>query len=185
MRRYLYQRQKRHLFNASRVSAGVLLPLYWKQGEEYLLFTKRSESVKDHKGQISFPGGVYHVEDKTLQTTALRECAEEIGLALGDIEILGELDDIETLTSNYIISPFVAFISWPFSLKVNRREIEEIIEVPLRVLLEKDRVRHGTEIIDGERITSHCYCYQGNVIWGATAGILNQFLHAFTQANKR
>jgi len=160
----------------------VLLPLYWKQGEYHLLFTKRAESVKEHKGQISFPGGVYQAEDKTLLATALRECAEEIGLAPDEMEVLGELDDVATLTSNYIISPFVALISWPFSLKVNRREIEEIIEVPLQLLLEKDSVRYGTEIIDGEEVTSYFYCYQGSMIWGATAGILNQFLHIFAQA---
>ncbi len=160
----------------------MLLLLYWKQGEYYLLFTKRSESVKEHKGQISFPGGVYQAEDETLLATALRECVEEIGLAPDEMEVLGELDDVVTLTSNYIISPFVALISGPFSLKVNRREIEEIIEVPLHVLLEKDSVRYGTENIDGEKVTSYFYCYRGRVIWGATAGILNQFLHTFAQA---
>jgi len=163
------------------VSAAVLLPIYWKQGQYYILFTKRTEKVKEHKGQISFPGGACQEGDGTLVDTALRECAEEIGLVSSEVEVLGELDDVATLTSSYIISPFVAFISGPHSLKVNWREIEEIIEVPILALLGKDSMRQGTEIIGGETVTSYFYYYQGRVIWGATARIVNQFLDIFAQ----
>ena len=138
LRQALSLRKKRRIIDASQVSAAVLLPIYWKQGQYYLLFTKRTEKVKEHKGQISFPGGGYQQEDGTLVATALRECAEEIGLAASEVEILGELDDVATLTSSYIVSPFVALIPWPYSLKVDRWEIEEIIEVPILALLDKD-----------------------------------------------
>jgi len=138
--------------------------------------------VKEHKGQISFPGGTCQEGDGTLLDTALRECAEEIGLVSSEVEVLGELDDVATLTSSYIISPFVALIPWPYSLKVNRREIEEIIEVPILALLGKDSLRQGTEVIGGETVTSYVYYYQGRVIWGATATILNRFLDIFAQA---
>ena len=181
LRQALSLRKKRRIIDASQVSAAVLLPIYWKQGQYYLLFTKRTEKVKEHKGQISFPGGGYQQEDGTLVATALRECAEEIGLAASKVEILGELDDVATLTSSYIVSPFVALIPWPYSLKVDRWEIEEIIEVPILALLGKDSLRRGTEIIDGETVTSYFYYYRGRVIWGATARILNQFLNIFTQ----
>ncbi len=181
LRQALSLRKKRRIVDASQVSAAVLLPIYWKQGQYYLLFTKRTEKVKEHKGQISFPGGGYQQEDGTLVATALRECAEEIGLAASEVEVLGELDDVATLTSSYVVSPFVALIPWPYSLKVDRWEVEEILEVPILALLDKDSLRQGTEIMDGETITSYFYCYQGRVIWGATARILNQFLDIFTQ----
>ena len=181
LRQALSLRQKQRIIDASQVSAAVLLPIYWKQGQYYILFTKRTEKVKEHKGQISFPGGARQEGDRTLMDTALRECAEEIGLVSSEVEVLGELDDVATLTSSYIISPFVAFIPEPHSLKVNRREIEEIIEVPILALLGKDSRRQDTEIIGGETVTSYFYYYQGRVIWGATARIVNQFLDIFTR----
>jgi len=180
LKQFLSLRQKRRIVDASRISAAVLLPIYYKQGQYYILLTKRTEKVKEHKGQISFPGGAYQEGDGTLMNAALRECAEEVGLA-PNVEVLGELDDVATLTSSYVISPFVALIPCPYSLKVNRWEIEEIIEVPIPALLGKGCMRQDTEIIDGETVTSYCYYYQGRVIWGATARILNQFLDIFTR----
>jgi len=181
LRQVLSQRHKRHTVDASRVPSAVLLPIYYKQGQYYLLFTKRTEKVKEHKGQISFPGGAYQEGDDTLLDTALRECAEEIGLVPSEVEVLGELDDTATTTSNYIISPFVAYIPRSYQFKVNREEAEEILEVPISRLLDKGCLRQETEIIDGKTVTSHFYHYQGKVIWGATARILNQFLDIFAQ----
>ena len=182
LRQALSQRQKQYIINANLVRAAVLLPIYYKQGQYYLLFTKRTQEVKNHKNQISFPGGAYQEEDGTLVNTALRECAEEIGLMAGDVEVLGELDDFVTQVSSYIISPFVAIIPWPYKFKVNRKEIEEIIEVPISALLDMGRLRLETRIIDDEEVTSFFYPYQGRVIWGATARILNQFLDIFVRA---
>ena len=182
LKQILSQRQKQHIVNSNLVRAAVLLPIYYKQEQYHLLFTKRTQEVKDHKSQISFPGGTYQEEDGTLVNTALRECAEEIGLMAGDVEVLGELDDFVTQVSSYIISPFVAIIPWPYKFKVNRKEIEEIIEVPISALLDMGRLRLETRIIDDEEVTSFFYPYQGRVIWGATARILNQFLDIFTRA---
>jgi len=112
LKQLLSLRQKRRIVDASRISAAVLLPIYYKQGQYYILLTKRTEKVKEHKGQISFPGGAREGEEM-LVNTALRECAEEIGLMAEEVEILGELDDTISRTSNYIISPFVALIPWP------------------------------------------------------------------------
>jgi len=179
LRQALSRRQKRHIFDASRVAAAVLVPVYSKQEQHYILFTKRTEKVKEHKGEISFPGGAYEEGDRTLVDTALRECAEEIGLMTGEVEILGELDDTVSRTSNYIISPFVGFIPWPYQFKVDAEEVEEIIEVPIRALLDKGCLRQETNIVDGVEDTLHFYHYQGRVIWGATARILNQFLDIF------
>jgi len=163
------------------VLSAVLLPIYYKEGQYYLLFIKRTEKVREHKGQISFPGGAYQEGDRTLVDTALREGTEEIGLVADIVEILGVLDDTSTVTSNYIISPFIAFIPWPYQFKIDREEVEEIIVVPILALLDKDCMRQEIETIDGKAVTSYFYHYQGRVIWGATARILNQFLNIFAQ----
>ncbi len=182
LRQALSLRQKRHVVATGRVPAAVLLPIYYKQGQYYILLTKRTETVKEHKGQICFPGGAYQEGDGTLVNTVLRECTEEIGLMADEVEVLGELDDIATTVSGYIVSPSVGFIPWPQTLKVDQRETEEIIEVPISALLDKGCLHEETKIIDGEAVTSYFYHYQGRVIWGATARILNQFLDIFAQA---
>ena len=181
LRQSLSRRQKQHIIDTSRVAAAVLVPIYYKQGEYYILFTKRTEKVKEHKGEISFPGGAYQEGDRTLLDTALRECAEEISLPADEVEVLGELDDIASRTSNYIISPFVALIPWPHRLKVDGEEAEEIIEVPIQALLDEDCMRQETEIVNGKEVPLYFYHYKGKVIWGATARILNLFLDIFAR----
>ena len=97
------------------------------------------------------------------------------------VRVLGRQDDALTITSNYIISPFVAVIPWPYDFVVNRSEIEEIIEVPLTALL-NGGAQPDTKMIDGHRTAATTYVYQGQVIWGATARILTQFLEIYRQA---
>ena len=184
LREALSRRQKQPITDAGKIPSAVLVPIYYKQGQYYILFTQRTEKVKEHKGQISFPGGAYQDGDKTLVDTALRESAEEIGLAPGEVKILGELDDTVTAVSNYIVTPFVGLIPWPYKFKVDGWETGEIIEVPISVLLDKDSLRQETKIIDGQAVTSYFYHYQDRVIWGATARILHQFLDIFVQAIK-
>ena len=181
LKEVLSRREKSHIVDSSRISSAVLLPIYLKDGEYYILFTQRTERVRDHKGQISFPGGVYEEPDGTLLNTALRESSEEIGLMPEAVELLGELDDIATLGTNYIISPFVAAIPWPYSLKLYPTEVKEIIEVPISALLDKDCLGKTNKIINGQVVTTDSYNYQGKVIWGATARILKQFLDIIRQ----
>ena len=180
LRQALYQRKKRHIVDPDRIAAAVLLPLYYKQGQYYVLFIKRTENVKAHRGEISFPGGTCEDRDTTLLDTALRECAEEIGLAADDIEILGELDDVASIKTNYVISPFVALIPWPYQFRVDGNEVGEIIEVPVSALLNNGFSR--PEITNGKTITKYFYPYQGRVIWGATARIVSKFLEILGQA---
>ncbi|MFC2035792.1 NUDIX hydrolase [Chloroflexota bacterium] len=182
LKQILSQRYPSSVISTDRVPAAVLVPIYYKQGDYYILFTKRTETVKEHKGQISFPGGTYEEQDGTLVNTVLRECAEEIGLVAEAIELLGELDDTVTKSSGYIISPFVANIRWPYPFKENPTEVEAIIKVPISALLDKNCMHQDTEIVEGKVVTTYFYNYQGNVIWGATARILNQFLVIFSHA---
>lgn len=178
----LANRQVKRVNDDHRQPAGVLVPIFCREGEYYLLFTKRTEQVKEHKGQISFPGGGYQAEDGTLLNTALRESAEEIGLAPDRVRILGVLDDLPTQTSTYIISPFVGVIPWPYQFTANPDEIEEIIELPIAALLDKACQRQQTESIDGQETTNPSYHVQGRIIWGATARILQQFLTIFVNS---
>jgi 8-oxo-dGTP pyrophosphatase MutT (NUDIX family) len=181
LKRALSQRQKRIISDDRRVPSAVLLLLYYKRGQYYILFTKRTETVTAHKGEVSFPGGAYEEKDGTLLDTALRECTEEIGLMPSDIELLGELDDFFTVGSNFMVSPFVAVMPWPYPLRIDPTEVAEVVEVPISVLLDKDCLRQETESINGKIVTSYEYHYKGQVIWGATARILNQFLNILTQ----
>ena len=176
LKQALSRRQKRHIVDTHREPSAVLLPVYRKQDDYYLLFTKRTQQVKAHRGQVSFPGGAYQEEDNSLLDTALRECAEEIGLAPERVEILGELDDAITQNSNYVITPFVGVIPWPYDFRINIGEIEEIVEVPLSAIMDRSRWRQETERIAGEETPVYFFNYQGRVIWGATARILNQFV---------
>lgn len=156
--------------------AAVLLPLYRKKGQCHILLTKRTQKVAYHKGQISFPGGARHEKDRDLRETCLRETFEEIGVRAEDVDILGELDNIGTLTSNFIITPFVGIIPYPYDFVVNADEIEELIEVPLYALLDKENVREETHVINGTHYKETVFDYKGHMIWGATARILHQLL---------
>ncbi len=177
IRRILAQREKRGIIAEHLPSAAVLLPLYEKGGEYYILFTKRTEGVQYHKGEISFPGGAKHEGDSSLVSTALRECSEEIGVDAKEVEVLGELDDIVTRTSNYIVSPFVAAIPYPYPFKLNRDEVEGIIEVPIAALLDKRNFREETQFDESGPLAVYFYEYKGQVIWGATAAMLKQLLN--------
>jgi 8-oxo-dGTP pyrophosphatase MutT (NUDIX family) len=176
LERILAQREKRYINDADCVPAAVLVPLYQKDGRYHIVFIKRTEKVRDHKGQISFPGGARDKEDRTLLHTAVRESREEIGLRAEDIEVVGELDDERTTTSKYTVTPFVAVIPWPYTFRENSDEVAGILEVPIETLQKCGRVSENDEILDGQRIESYTYDYNGNVIWGATARILKKLL---------
>ena len=176
LKQYLTQRQKQIIKDPTRVPSAVLIPIYERQGNHHILFIRRTRTVKTHKGQIGFPGGVREDYDTTLQETALRESLEEIGLQPDDAEVIGELDDEVTTTSNYVVTPFVASIPYPYDFILNEEEVDEIIEVPIMSLQNKDCLKPDVEVLNGEEFPSFAYHYQGNVIWGATARILNKFL---------
>ena len=181
LKKLLNERQKRQITDASRVPSAVLLPLYENDGQYHIIFIKRTETVREHKGQISFPGGAYEEHDATLLDTALRECTEEIGLPAEAVEVLGELDDMRTLTTYYVISPFVAAIPWPYQFSVDPIEVKEIIEAPISTLLDKDCLRQETDPLNDGRIIGYFYYCNNRIIWGATARILSQFLDIWTQ----
>ena len=155
--------------------AAVLIPLYKKDGNCHILFTKRTQQVKHHKGQISFPGGVFDEGDGDLRKTALREAHEEIGLEEKDAQVIGVLDDIVTVTG-FVVTPFVGTIPYPYSFTLSPIEIEELIEVPLIHLLDERCFSEGEMEDEYGRRAIYTYQYGRHTIWGATAQILKQLL---------
>jgi 8-oxo-dGTP pyrophosphatase MutT (NUDIX family) len=178
----LAERKKISLVDPARKPSAVLIPIYDQGGRFFILFTKRTELVRYHKGEISFPGGGFDPGDTSLQHTALRESQEEIGLLPTDVTILGELDDFKTRHSNYIIAPFVGKIKPDYQFISCAFEIAEIIVVPIDALLETTcRLSEPETMEDGEQVTAYVYNYKHHKITGATARILNQFLGIFSR----
>ena len=175
IRQILSQREACHIPHADMTPSAVLVPIYENSGELHMLFTKRTERVDSHKGQISFPGGRCE-QGETAQATALRESWEEIGLRSVDVRILGELDDTITVFTNYVITPFVGAIPYPYQFQINTQEVDRIITVPMAALLDKGNCTEDTQIYQGEAILVCTYTYGKDVIWGATARILKHFL---------
>ncbi len=178
----LQRRKKAPLTLEGYKPSAVLVPLFLKRGKYHLLFTQRSLTVKDHKGQISFPGGVKERQDKSLQETALRESQEELGIPPQLVEILGELGDILTPT-RYRITPFVGMIPHPFSFKLNRQEIEQLIEVPLDHLLKPANLTIEKSEFFDEQFDSPYFHYREHTIWGATGRITRELVELI-QSNR-
>jgi 8-oxo-dGTP pyrophosphatase MutT (NUDIX family) len=158
------------------VPSAVLLLLLEREGEDHILFTKRSDKVDCHKGEISFPGGRRDPSDASLLEAALREGAEEIGLAPRDVTILGRLDDIATVTTGFIVTPYVGRIPYPYSFRINQDEIAELIFVSLQALTEGSATHVSGVAGEEKGLQSPSFQYGDHIIWGATARILKQFL---------
>jgi 8-oxo-dGTP pyrophosphatase MutT (NUDIX family) len=157
------------------VRAAVLVPIVDRR-EAYLVFAKRTERVGQHKGQISFPGGRIDPGDADDLRAALREADEEIGLAPSTVEPLGLLDDTETFATQYVITPWVGVVRTPVVWQPDGEEIERVIEVPVRALLDRGCFRVEQWTRDGVVRDVYFYDYGDDTIWGATARILKQYL---------
>ena len=160
-------------------AAAVLVPVVTRDGIEHLLFTKRADHLGEHPGQMSFPGGGREPSDETIFETAVREAREEIGLDPEEVELVGRLDDIETVT-RYVVTPFVARIP-DRSYTPDDREVAEIAVLSVPDLL--DPVNYESEwrehpTFGEQRI--HFFHVDGYTVWGATARILVQLLELTT-----
>jgi len=161
----------------TRRQAAVLLPLFQSGSDYHVVFTKRTDTLKHHKGQISFPGGSYEPADGDLLTTALRESCEEIGVQPDHVSILGRLDDLATFSTNFTISPFVGLIPYPYPFRPNPIEVAMVFDVPLSVLCDPTVGRSYIRARDdGATIEDYEFHIDGHVIWGATARIVRHLL---------
>jgi 8-oxo-dGTP pyrophosphatase MutT (NUDIX family) len=170
-------RPRRVLDRSDLVSAAVLVPVTEREDRPHVLFTKKSAAVPHHKGQFSFPGGVVEAGDASRVETALREAWEEIRLPAAAVEVLGLLDDTETRATPFIITPVVGVVSERIDFVPDGREIERVLEVPLATLADPGIFHTEVWTRNGEPHTVHFYQVSGDdVVWGATARILKQFL---------
>ncbi len=172
----LSRRPRVTLDRSDLVSAAVLVPVTDHDGP-HLVFTKKTSGVPHHKGQFSFPGGVVETSDGSRVETALREAWEEIRLPAEAVEVLGLLDDTPTRATNFVITPVVGIVRDPVEFKPDGREIERVIEVPLATLRDPSILRTELWERDGEPHPVLFYQVSAeDLVWGATARILSQFL---------
>jgi 8-oxo-dGTP pyrophosphatase MutT (NUDIX family) len=155
--------------------AGVLVPLVHRSSGAELLFTKRTDRVETHKGQISFPGGMVDREDADIAATALRELEEELGIARSMVEVIGLLDDHATPTG-FIITPVVGMLSSLPEIRPNADEVEESFLVPLSFFADPANGRSEERWLKGKKHEVWFYDYHGKTIWGATAMIVRSLL---------
>jgi 8-oxo-dGTP pyrophosphatase MutT (NUDIX family) len=174
--RSVYENHSKRIITLSEyVPSAVLIPLFEKHDETYLLFTQRSMTVRHHKGQISFPGGARENLDESLMVTALRETEEEIGLPAKAVEIIAELDDMITPT-NFRVTPFAGIIPYPYAFKIDQEETSHLIEIPLGHLLNEAHHRLGYRRLFNQTHEVHYYDYQEHTVWGVTGFILYELL---------
>jgi 8-oxo-dGTP pyrophosphatase MutT (NUDIX family) len=151
--------------------ASVLVPIVQRPEELRVLFTRRTAHLRDHSGQISFPGGRAEAHDASPEATALREAEEEIGLDPRRVELLGKLSDYHTRT-DFRVTPVVGLVSTPFELRLDAHEVDEAFEVPLSFLLDPaNHQRHAREF-QGRQVHYFAIPWHEYYIWGATAGML-------------
>jgi 8-oxo-dGTP pyrophosphatase MutT (NUDIX family) len=155
----------------------VLMPFFRQGGEWHLLFTERTNSVEQHKGQVAFPGGRADDGDASRVETALREAEEEIGLRRGDVTVLGALDELLTVTQ-YRVTPILGTFDWPYHFRTSPAEIADVFHVPLAWLTDPANVeiQPRQPPAGGPPIPIYYFRYQGHTIWGVTARIVINFL---------
>jgi 8-oxo-dGTP pyrophosphatase MutT (NUDIX family) len=175
LRHILSSRVRRAEADPTLTCAAVLVPMLFRDGEWHVVVTQRTEHVEHHKGQVSFPGGACEVDDVDLQATALRETFEEIGVPPNKVEILGSLDDFRTIT-RFVVTPFVAVIPYPIDYRLQIREVESVLEVPLSFLLDPQSSRVESREHEGQLYQVLFWDYGAYTIWGATAQILKGLL---------
>ncbi len=154
-------------------SAGVLVPLRARGDEVSVVLAVRTEQVPHHKGQVCFPGGSRDPGDTDLLDTALREAEEELGIRRDDVEILGTMNPVITVTG-FCIQPFVARIPPTAGFRLDEFEMAEVFEAPLPIFAEFDRYRYAEAAFRGERNRVYFFDYGQHTIWGATAMILHR-----------
>jgi len=154
--------------------AAVLVPLFLAGDELHAVFTRRREDLRRHAGEISFPGGRRDHAEESLETTALREAHEEIGLPPSAVELLGALPPVRTFVTGYVVFPHVGLIEPGNAWVPSPAEVAEVIELPLGALAEGFATRPMTR--RGFTFETDTYLVGEHLIWGATARILGELL---------
>jgi len=160
--------------------AAVLIPFLKIDKTWHILFTRRTDTLPEHSGQVAFPGGGSEPEDKSPEATALRETYEEIGLAPENVQILGKLNTLQTI-SNYCITPVVGVIPWPYLFQLELTEVSWIFTIPLAWLANPTHyeIRHRALPSPFPPIpVVYFQHYDGELLWGVSAQITLNLLVA-------
>jgi 8-oxo-dGTP pyrophosphatase MutT (NUDIX family) len=171
----------RNLFPAEPARAAVLVPLIDRPTGLQVLLTQRASHLKNHPGQISFPGGRIEPADAGPWEAALRETQEEIGLEPRLVTRAGYLQD-HLVISGFRVTPAVGFVQPGFTLQLDQTEVESVFEVPLEFVLDARNHRPRNRSIAGHTIITHEIPYEGRQIWGATASMLITFARLLREA---
>jgi 8-oxo-dGTP pyrophosphatase MutT (NUDIX family) len=158
--------------------AAVLIPLVWLDDGWQLVYTRRTDMVEHHKGQVSFPGGGCELGESSPDETALREAREEIGLEPQDVRLLGRMNDVITIT-RYRVTPVVGVIPWPFKARLEPAEVERLFTIPLSWLADRLNWSEQTVRVAGMPQPFPLVRYRpydGEDLWGITARITQNFL---------
>ncbi len=156
--------------------SAVLILLYPKSGNWWTVFMKRNQYNGPHSGQVSFPGGKKDIHDKTLLQTAIRETLEETGINLEKSIIAGVLTPLQIPVSGFIVHPFVAVIDYAPEFSPDKNEVDYLIEVPLIEIFTPSAIKNKKMLIRNIELNVPYFDIRNEVIWGATAMILSEFL---------
>lgn len=163
--------------------AAVLVPLVSVHGEWKLLFTRRSDDLVDHKGEVSFPGGAVEQSDKDFVATAIRETWEEIGVPGDKIQIIGSMHAFHTV-SGYYLKPIIGVLDWPVIFKNNPNEVARVFCIPLGWLTDQNNWHEIPRALQNGDIIPiiHYDLYDGEQVWGITARITRELLQIINEA---
>lgn len=156
-------------------AAAVLVPFVRRADSLSVLFTRRTEHLRHHGGQVSFPGGGVEAGDRDVVAAALRETDEETGIGPALVEPFGYLDVLATV-SGYRVTPVAGFVDGGYSLRLDADEVDEVFEVPLPYILEPGNLRREPFVWQGQERDIFAIEWHGRRIWGATAAILKNLL---------
>lgn len=169
------------VIKSSFIEAGVLIPIVVKDNQEQVVLTKRSSKLRNHRGQISFPGGRFEENDKDLEDAALRETEEEIGVERSKIDVFGEMPIFYTGTG-YAMSSYLGRMSEVSNFMIDVREVEEVFLVPLSYLTDPNNYRLYTAPNSILPFSYYGITWANHFIWGATASILRNLYQRIQQA---
>lgn len=155
--------------------AAVLVPLVFFQNEWHILYTRRTDQVESHKGQVSFPGGACDEGETTPEETALREADEEIGIAPSDVRVIGRLSRMVTI-SKYRVTPVVGVIQFPYAFKTSGAEVARVFTMPLVWLANRNNYWEFS-LPGSDRSVIVYHPFDGELLWGATARMTVNFLN--------
>jgi 8-oxo-dGTP pyrophosphatase MutT (NUDIX family) len=177
-----FMKDGRMLVPENAKKGGVLILFYPSNGSAYLAFIKRAEYPGVHSGQVSFPGGGREPGDKDMNETALREAEEEIGVNRMAVTPIGKLTDLYIPPSNFLVTPVVGYMKVRPEFRPDPDEVDRILEISLDLLMQEEikQVREITVFPD-LKFDVPCFYINGDVIWGATAMILNELLDLISQ----